>query len=151
MVVVTSDHGTGGFMLNGADDGYEHAAERFLKLGNCKGSFTEIESRLAEERSASCLIQAVEEIVGITLNKNEKLILERALDLPDERSMYDSSKQIADALKPVLFDRFSVDWTSHNHTADLVEAAIMGPVASELPAMFENWELHGLIRETLSI
>lgn len=151
MVIVTTDHGTGGFMLNGADEGYQYTAERFLKLGNCKGSYTMIESHMDSKDPHGTWVRAVESVLNIQLDASEKERLMHALTLPEDKGLYSASKRIAEAIKPIAYNRFSTEWTSYNHTADVVEMAMWGPGAEELPGYIENWELHQVIRDYLAI
>lgn len=152
LVVVTTDHGTGGFMLNGADDGYDKSEARFLTLDQCKGSFSMIEKRIDPERPRETLIGAVESTLNIQLKEEEKAHLLKTLDQPEVEAVFSySRKSISVALRPILFDRFSVSWTSGNHTADLVELAMFGPGSDILPGYTENWELHGVFRQVLGV
>jgi alkaline phosphatase len=151
LVIVTTDHGTGGFMVNGADDGYEKALGRMLEIEKVTGSFDTLESRTNRNDVPASIVKAVEDTLKIQLTKDERAFLVNSVSRDASHSMYGASNAIANALHPILFKRFSVMWTSHNHTADLVEMAIYGPGKDGLPGFVENWEVHGLMRQVLGI
>lgn len=151
LVVVTTDHGTGGFMLNGGYDGYEKAKERLLKLKNCRGSLETLKSRTDPDNLRDTLIPAVESTLNIKLDDAERERVFYALEFPEVRGLDDPLKLIGLALRSVLFDRFCVSWTSNNHTADLVELAMFGPGSEILPGYVENWELYAVFREVLGV
>ncbi len=151
LVAVTTDHGTGGFMLNGADDGYRNAQKRFLKMGHCKGSFDSIEEQLDPVNKSENIAAVVEKTLSIQLEETERKVLQKALQTDKSQSLYHTSNAMANALHPILFKRFSVNWTSHNHTADLVEMALFGPGSNLLPGYIENWQLHHAFRKALQI
>ena len=149
LVVVTTDHGTGGFMLNGGYDGYEKAV-RFLDLSKCKGSYDALRSLVDPENLRGTLVPAIESVMNIQLDASEQERLFWLLDHPQVPDL-DEAKQLGMALNPVLFSHFSVAWTSNNHTGDLVELAMFGPGAEILPGYVENWQLHGMFRDVLGI
>ncbi len=150
MVVVTTDHGTGGFMINGADDGYHFAQERFLSLANCKGSYESVEQSYDENPGAD-IVALIEANFGIVLNEKEKANLLDAMKKDSSEGLYSIRNAITDSLYPILFRHFSVSWTSHNHTADLVEMAMFGPGSDILPGFVENWEVNKHCRKVLGI
>ena len=149
LVAVTTDHGTGGFMLNGAYDGYENAV-RFLDLSKCKGSYETLLHRVDLKNIQDTLVPAIESVLNIQLGAAEKERLFMLLEHP-QVPWLDKTKQIGQALNSVLFNHFSVAWTSNNHTGDLVELAMFGPGAEILPGYVENWQLHGMFRDVLGI
>jgi alkaline phosphatase len=149
LVVVTTDHGTGGFMLNGAYDGYENAI-RFLYLGKCKGSYTSIKDRVDMKNLQDTLVPAVESTFDIKLNLKEQKQIFTAIENPVVERL-NAFNRIAYALRPIFMNRYSVSWTSGNHTGDLVELAMFGPGSDILPGYLENWQLHGVFREVLGI
>lgn len=151
MVVVTTDHGTGGFMLNGADDGYEKAGPRLLQMEECRGSFEAMEAAVNPNALQATIVDAVEKTLNFQLDSVDKKSLVDALAADGSQSMYGTSNAISNTLHHTLFKRYSVMWTSHNHTADLVEMAIFGPGKDCLPGFVENWQLHHSVRKILSI
>jgi len=151
LVVITSDHGTGGFMLCGADDGYQHSQGRFESLKNCRGSYEMIQKGMNAENPYESLIHSVEHYMNIQLDEGEKLSLHQALTKPTEIGLYSTPKNISAALQPILFKRFAVSWNCFNHTADLVEFAMMGAARDCLPGYIENWQVYHAVRDVMKI
>ena len=54
-------------------------------------------------------------------------------------------------LRNPLYDYYAVNWTTHNHTGDLVELATWGPGSEAIPAYLENWQLHHVIRDVMAL
>ena len=151
LVVVTSDHGTGGFMVCRSEHGYQVSQDYFEGIFNCTGSFDTIRHGVEGVESHGLLTSAVEKYLKIQLDEAEKATLHHALELPEKEGLYESSRTIADALRPILYDRFSVNWNCYHHTADLVEFAMFGPGKDCLPSYIENWQLHAAVRDLLKI
>ena len=149
LVAVTTDHGTGGFMLNGAYDGYEKAV-RFLDLSKCKGSYETILHRIDPNNIEGTLVPVIESVLNIQLSERDKERLFWQFEHPEKEDL-EIDKRFGQALNPVLSGHFSVAWTSNNHTGDLVELAMFGPGADILPGYVENWQLHGMFRDVLGI
>ncbi len=151
LVVVTSDHGTGGFMVCRSEYGYQVSQDYFEGIFNCTGSFDRIQEGVHGVQSIGLLTSAVEKYLKIQLKEAEKTTLLHALELPEKEGLYKSNRTIAEALRPILYDRFSVNWNCYHHTADLVEFSMFGPGKDCLPGYIENWQVHGAVRELLRI
>jgi len=151
LVVVTSDHGTGGFMVCRSEHGYEISQKYFENIFKCTGSYDLIQEGIQGVESHEKLVSNVERFLSISLTEPEKATLKRALELPELEGLYHSSRTIADALRPICYDRFSVNWNCYHHTADLVELAMFGPGKDVLPGFVENWQIHGAVRELMGI
>ncbi|MFP4281864.1 MAG: alkaline phosphatase [Opitutales bacterium] len=139
LVIVTTDHGTGGFMINGAGPRYAFSSDRFRHLGAVSASYEHL-----QRRGASPL----QTVKALGLGAEEGLA-RRALDAL--QGMGNDRNAMSDALQPILADWLSVSWNSHNHTADLAEFASFGPGSETIPDYHENWELHHRLREILAI
>src|SRR5690606_11885183 len=72
LVVVTTDHGTGGFMLCGADDGYHHAQPRFEGLCRCMGSHEQLHREVSDLQDSDLLLAAIERNYGFQLETQER-------------------------------------------------------------------------------
>lgn len=151
LVVVTTDHGTGGFMLCGADDGYHHAQPRFEGLFRCMGSHEQLHREVSDLQDSDLLLAAIERNYGFQLETQERESVLAALERPVEEGIYHAIRNLTEALNPIFFRRFSVSWNCANHTGDLVELAMFGPGSNILPAYTENWQLHGLMCDLLGV
>ena len=151
VVVVTSDHGTGGFMVCRSEYGYQISQQYFEGIFKCTGSYDRVQAGVNGVQDHALLVANVEKYSGVVLSEVEKESLRYALELPEKEGLYHSSRTIADALRPIFYDRFSVNWNCYHHTADLVEFGMLGPGKDALPGYIENWQVHGVVRELLGI
>jgi alkaline phosphatase len=151
VVVVTTDHGTGGFMINGAEDAYHLAGPSLLRLGNCRASLERLGRLLNPEQPQSGLVELIRDNLGVEVGP---VALARMLEQMASRPITEAfplEYVFCDAIRPVLHEAFLTGWTSTHHTGDLVELAMWGPGADLLPLFSENWQLHGVLRQVLSI
>lgn len=143
LVVVTTDHGTGGYMLNGEGKDYNESTERFLRLGGVKAS---LEAWAQHTPPAERTLATLRATLALP---NESFYCE-ALD----RALTDwngDPKDLGGRLRTCLAQWFAVCWTTQNHTGELVEFASFGPGSDRFPGFFENWEVHQILREVLAI
>ena len=144
LVIVTTDHGTGGFMLNGEGPSYNETTERFQRITSAKASFEAIgESVEAGEMDADGLGAAL----GLEMTGELREQLAAVLSNWDA----DDWNYLGHALRPILAPWNATSWTTHNHTGEMAEFAAFGPGANAFGAYFENWEVHHRIRDLMGI
>jgi len=151
LVVITSDHGTGGFMLCGADDGYEKAGPRFTEMMRSVGSLEQVKREVKDWKDFNSVYRALEHNYAIQLSEFEREAIHAGLMKPNELGLYGGLENFSEALNPIFFQRYSVSWNCFNHTADLVELGAMGPGAEAIPGFLENWQLNGIVREMTGV
>jgi alkaline phosphatase len=142
LVVITTDHGTGGFMLNGEGKAYNGSTEGLLRLGACTRSF-----------EALCGRHRKQPLSGTEIARNLGLPARPFAGAIDEalKDWDGAPKSLGGRLREVLAPFFAVSWTTQNHTGELAEFASFGPGADTFPGFFENWEVHHILREVLAI
>lgn len=144
LVIVTTDHGTGGCIMNGVGSRYNDSDAAFKTLAKVTTSFEAIGKWLNDDaHSPETLAEKLSKGLAIPFSADEASKL-KALHT-------ESRNRSADLLCERMFALTGVNFTSHNHTADHVEFAAYGAAHEGFPAFFENQELLGMLRERLSL
>jgi alkaline phosphatase len=143
LVIVTTDHGTGGLVVNGEGLEYVGTAEGILRLGQVSASFEALGRR---HRVAPLSPAEISHALGLA--GNEALEARLADFLP---SWNGAPKPLGHHLRETLAPLFACSWTTLNHTGELAEFAAFGPGSERFDGFYENWEIHHLLREALSI
>lgn len=150
LLIITSDHGTGGLHLNGTGEEYNESETRLHRIGRLKRSMEAIGAGLAAARNQPDLWQRWEALTdGFPLRPNARHELAEWWDSLPEGS--ERGPAIAAIVNPRLNEELSVGWTTNNHTGEWVELAALGPGADRIPAMVENRQLFGVMYEALSL
>lgn len=134
LVIITTDHGTGGIQLNGVGDedfegapAYAGTNEAFRRLA--KATSTQ-EAVLARTKGQPKQVQldALVESTGLAFKAAD---LAKVTDLK--------------SFQALLPKQTGINWTSNNHTADLVEFCAFGPGSALFPPFLRNDEVHAKI------
>ncbi len=133
LLIITTDHGTGGFNINGTGNNYADTDKAFARLAGFKKSYEKIRCEAAG-LSGPKLGDYLADAGGIPLSPPE---LEAAKGLKNLQKIY----------KP----HTGIGWTSGNHTGDLVEFTALGAAGTRFPTLLRNDEVHGLLLKTLGI
>ncbi len=136
LLIITTDHGTGGMQINGiGNDNFETMVpsyfdtnKSFLRLGE----FTMSLERLYAESESIKSVAAFRDLVVRVTNLNFKK--------DDLNSISD-----IESLQKILPPYTAAGWTSGNHTAEMVEFCTYGPGASLFPPYLRNDQVHAHI------
>lgn len=140
LVVLCTDHGTGGCMFNGLGSNYTGSEPALGYLSSLEYSFEALASRFREAHSKAeveAVIQTAFQIeptsVGLAdyYAVHEAWLTKRAGNLA-----------VANALGRLLVPYTAVGWTSGQHTGDWVEFAALGPGSERLPQIMANTDVH---------
>lgn len=145
LLVVTSDHGTGGCQLNGLGSKYVDSGPALDRIEVCKASFESLEDAFKVSGQFDPVL--FKEKIGIDSTKAQAAEVQALIDA-DTR--YLSSAMTA-VFMDELFDLTAVGWTSNNHTSENVELLAFGPGAERIPTYVKNYELFQIMRDCLSI
>jgi len=143
LVIVTTDHGTGGFMLNGEGKDYNGSQPCFERLGKVRASYEGLGGR---HRRAPLKTSDVLDALGLPAKPEFAEMVTAALADWDG-----DPKPFGKVLREMLAPWFATSWTTQNHTGELVAFAAYGPGSDAFPGFFENWEVHHRLREGLAI
>jgi alkaline phosphatase len=145
LVIVTTDHGTGGCQLNGVGKRYNGSGSALDRINNFRGSFESIE-RIYKKTGKFSRVH-FNSICDLGITKAQELeIVEKMLAGSDYMTSV-----IADAIAAELYQETGVGWTSHDHTSELVELAAVGRGAEHFPNLLKNYEVNGIVRNLLRI
>jgi len=144
LVIVTTDHGTGGAQLNGMGSRYNGTDALFQNLRSIEASFEFVERQLSADPTVEELRGLVRRFLQVDLPATEA---ERILEGRRNEEAYVFSAIVG----PLLYPFTGVNFTSHAHTGDLVDFVAVGPGADAIPAYHENHQLLGILRPLLGI
>ncbi len=150
LVIITTDHGTGGCQVNGAGPRYNDSTELIQNINKQKASFEVIGQKLAPLRTRNAVIDVLHDDLGYTFTADQIdyfMSVLGAVQNGEEPNPY----ALANALADPIAEQTAVGWTSHNHTGDPVELAAFGPGSDMIPAYIQNYELHQIMLDALGI
>ncbi len=153
LVIVTTDHGTGGAQLNGRGPAYSTTGEHFRKVLQYRASYEAFLRGLPLEIGPELFHRSLAAHLGFELP--EDLTGTLAERLTNERTRTGSHGSgtwtLGGALRLPLLHETGVGWTSHGHTGDYVELAAHGPGAEAVTPFIRNDELHHVLTGALGI
>jgi len=145
LLVVTTDHGTGGCQLNGAGAGYADSGPALDRINRLKYSFEWLQERFRAKMQFDPV--ALKMALGIEATKQQAAMIQAAID--------DEAKYLSGAFNRAfgkqLKELTAVGWSSGNHTSECVDVFAFGPGAEALPAFIKNYEMFGLVTGALGI
>jgi alkaline phosphatase len=143
LVIVTSDHGTGGFMVNGEGPDYSLSETAFRRVGEARRSY----EALAEHPGQAELSAAeAAQFLGLPMTDAVLAALESVLP-----TWEGNGKLLGKTLREPLASAYACSWTTLNHSGELVPFASYGPGSGVFEGFFENWEVHHHLRKALGI
>lgn len=138
LVVVTSDHATGGPSLNGDGDEYFDTTAAVDAFGNMKASYDVVYSALGKTPTADQVQDVVSTKLGIKLSAAEaKAVADGfAGNSPIKLSKFHGNR--GGTLATALSNTTKVGWTSQNHTGEHVMVTALGPGSAHWRGITEN-------------
>ncbi len=143
MLIVTTDHGTGGCQLNGHGNSYNDSGPALDRINQIKYSFEWLQNRF--KATGQFNPAPVQMAFGIESSEEQSKIVQAALDNKDEYLSGALTKAFGKQLKEMT----AVGWTSSKHTSECVDLFAYGPGADSVPAFIENSELFGIMTNAL--
>ncbi|MCW5942638.1 MAG: alkaline phosphatase [Fimbriimonadaceae bacterium] len=147
MVVVTSDHATGGVALNGAGNEYFDSTAGLLSVGGMKASFEKL-SPLLKDAGPSTVQDVVQDRLGLKLSADDAATIVAIMkgDTPFKPSIF--YRGTTQSLAVILGNYSKVTFTSGNHTSDVVMVMAYGPGSETIPGLVQNTSFFDLILAT---
>ncbi|MGB0409615.1 MAG: alkaline phosphatase [Opitutales bacterium] len=146
MLIVTTDHGTGGCQLDGSGAAYVESGPALDRINLHRYSFEWLEKRFRATGQFNA--QSFTMATGIRPCEEQAAAVQAALDDPELKYLTSAMTEIFDKELKVMS---SVGWSSNKHTAENVELLALGPGSQGIPAQMQNFDLHGIIRQALGI
>lgn len=150
LVIITTDHGTGGPDLTVYN---QQSWKGFDTLLDARHTLSWVLDRLDDRRApdaADTLRALVAEHTGVEISRDEAEWVARTFTGRRVNGFHGANNTVA-ALGAVMANHFGVAFTSVNHTAEHVEATAFGPGAEALPSRIRNNELHALMTTALAL
>ena len=146
LIIITTDHGTGGCQLNGLGEAYNDSG---LALGNINKATASFEALETEFKASGRFDQErFVEATGIAPTKTQSEAIQAALE--DETVDYLSSR-MTQIVSEAMMQTMAVGWTSNNHTAELVDLLALGPGSEQVASFIKNNELFDIMKQSLGI
>jgi alkaline phosphatase len=129
LVIVTTDHCTGGPALNGDGDEYSDSTPGFMTFKNMKSSYGPLLSTMGAAPTATKVTESVKERLGLDLKAEDAEIIAAGMGGTNPLKPFVLHGGSTSLLGQVLSNYTKVSWTSNNHTADHVIVTAIGPGA----------------------
>lgn len=138
LVIITSDHATGGPSLNGDGTEYFDSTKGLKSLANMKASVTNVIDSLGKESTSALVRDKFVEKLGVELTTDETATVTDALTggAPMKNMRFLNSK--SGVVGAVLGNHCKVTWTSGNHTCDHVMVTAVGPGSELIHGVVQN-------------
>ena len=141
LLIVTTDHGTGGIQLNGLGSEdflgtlpvYADSTPAFMRTTRFTMSL-ELMSKQAKLLGAKNFADFVAQKTRLEFKTADRLLIK------DVKT-----------LLPILPKYIGIGWTGSNHTSELVEFSAYGPGSALFPPFLRNDEVHGLLLKATGI
>jgi alkaline phosphatase len=141
LLVITTDHGTGGFNVNGlGSEDFDTSAPSYAESSPAFDRMTGFTSSLellkagTKGLSPKDFAAAAEKATGLKFKA-------------DDRAKITSTK----ALSEVLMKYTSIGWTSNNHTGEMVEFCSFGPGSQLFTPHLRNDQVHAKILQATGV
>lgn len=145
LVVLTTDHGTGGCQLNGVGKRYLDTNDALANLADMKGSFETLADRYYEKGEFDG--GAFSDMCGVSVSEEEAL---RVVKLVPEMGGYFSGA-VATVFGDKLLKRTGVGFSSDMHTGEQVEFLALGSGQEAFPPFLYNYQVNGILCDLLKI
>ena len=142
LLVVTTDHGTGGFNVNGLGNedfttttapSYSESSPAFDRLAGFKMSLEVLRTK-SKNLGQKDFFALCEQVTGLQFKS-------------EDRSKITSTKTLSEALMKYT----SIGWTSNNHTGEMVEFCSTGPGSALFPPYLRNDQVHAKLLQATGV
>jgi len=145
LLIVTTDHGTGGCQLNGLGSRYSDSGSALHRINEIRSSFEAMADHF--KKLGAFDPGYFKKFTGISASSEESEAIQRAIDSGVKYLSSEMSNIVADS----LFEKTAIGWTSNNHTSECVELLAFGPGSDTIPSFIKNHELNAVMRRALGL
>ncbi|MFL2825886.1 MAG: alkaline phosphatase, partial [Coraliomargaritaceae bacterium] len=165
LLIITTDHGTGGCQLNGYGEGYAGSNKTMDLVATIKASYEFIAEELNHPKNLNK--QFFKSLLNIDLSDKDLSVIQAMLDKQyrifpfgyrDSGSEYFQgfkrdylAANLGSYFESYFAETMGLAWTSDAHTSELVDLMALGSGADIIPQYIENFELNRYLREALNI
>lgn len=147
LVIVTTDHGNANPGLNSGWNGGEN---NFSIISNMRGTHEAILSKIDAETSPEAIREVIQTVARIEVSEENARLLRDRLN-EEFRMPYHRMNTPNAVLGQILANHTDIGWVGTSHTSDHVELAAFGPGSESVRAVMKNYELFGVMTESLGI
>lgn len=140
LIVITTDHGTGGPSLNGLGSKYGNSPALFQHLLNTKMSFEALLPRLPKRLTTRNVGRLIEEANGYRVPEAKLKALLAFLDKA-WTPLFDGMNGRNQQFGQLMANYYGVSWTSGAHTSDYVPLLARGPGAERFRGFQQNTDI----------
>jgi alkaline phosphatase len=146
LLIITTDHGTGGCQLNGAGSAYSDSGPALDRINDMTASFEALEHQFKTTgRFDPAVFTAA---TGIVPTKAQANAIQATMDDPNTSYL---SSAMTGIVSDELFKKTAVGWTSSNHTSECVDLFAFGPGSERIQPFIRNFELFGVMTQALGV
>lgn len=145
LVIITSDHATGGPSLNGAGNEYFDATQGFASIANIKASSGVIFDAIGKKPTASMVQDVIREKTTYGLKEVEAQTIADAINGKSPFPFLELQKGPQSVLALVMQNYHKVGYTSLNHTNDHVLVSAFGPGSQYCHGLTNNVEFFDIM------
>jgi alkaline phosphatase len=146
LLIITTDHGTGGCQLNGLGDDNIDSGPALRRINEATASFEALEAEFIA--SGWFDRKRFVEATGISPTKDQADALQAILE--GGKFEYFSS-EMTQIVSEAMMQTTAVGWTSNYHTAELVDLFAMGPGSEQVTSFIKNNELFDIMKQALGV
>lgn len=145
LVIITSDHATGGPSLNGAGDEYFDATAGFASIANHKCTFGITFDAIGKKPTADTVRDVIRDKYGYGLKLEEAEAVAATVNGNSPFKFLELQKAPNSVLALVLQNYSKVGYTSLNHTSEHVLVSAFGPGSEQMHGITNNIEFFNII------
>ena len=165
LLIITTDHGTGGCQLNGYGEGYRGTNHSMECISKIKTSYEFIAEELKHPKNLNK--QLFKSLLNIELSDKDLSTIQSMLDNQYRIFPFGYKESGSDHFQGFKRDYLAANlgsyfeayfakhmglaWTSDAHTSELVDLMALGAGSDLIPQYIENYELNGILRSSLGI
>ncbi|CAA6679841.1 MULTISPECIES: alkaline phosphatase [unclassified Lentimonas] len=146
LLIITTDHGTGGCQLNGAGKAYADSGPALERINDMTASFEALEQQF--KATGRFDPQVFTEATGIIPTEAQANAIQATMDDPETTYL---SSAMTGIVEDDLFQKTAVGWTSSNHTSECVDLFAFGPGSDRIKPFINNNELFGVMTQALDL
>lgn len=145
LVIITSDHATGGPSLNGAGSEYFDSTAGLHTVMGMKSSYSPILAEIGKTPTANLVQDVIESKLGIQLSPAEATAIVDSIANKHAFGLSEFNRSVNATLAMVLGNHSKVTWTSSNHTSEHVLLTAVGPGNEFAAGLTKNTQLFDIM------
>ena len=165
LLIITTDHGTGGCQLNGYEKSYSGTNYTMERISKIKASYEYIAEEL--KNSTKLNKHLFKSLLNIDISDKDLSVVKSMLD--EQYRIFpfgyrDSSLEhfqgfkrdylaanLGSYFESYFSEQMGIAWTSDAHTSELVDLIALGTGSDLIPKYLENYQLNGILRSALEV